>query len=347
MVKGLLSHLENALGPKISANNRQFLYFGGTAYLGIPQSEEFLELYIEGLKKYGLNNGTSRGNNVQLGIYDKAETWAAERFGATAALITSSGYLATQLAVKQVSSFGEVRYAPDTHPALWLSEAPHVPQSFKDWALAIVEEINESTVENWVLITNSMNNLYPERYDFSFIKALNKKVVIVIDDSHSIGVNNDGLGLLPIIPKCENVEIIIVASMAKALGVDAGLILGSQKMIDLMKQSNEFMAASPPAAASLYAFIHATEIYRNNLIKLKNNINLLANVLDQNNGWDFIADFPVFLAKNVELSDQLEQKGILISAFPYPDKSGPIINRIVLSSWHCEKDINELIKALR
>lgn len=345
-MKIAFNNLQTQLGPKITNGNREYLYFGGTAYLGIPQSDEFLKLYLEGLKKYGLNNGTSRGNNVQLGIYAEAEHYAAKRFGADAALITSSGYLAAQLVIKQFQGFGEIRYAPDTHPALWRNERPKIYQSFDEWALNIVEEINASSKENWVLITNSMNNLYPNRYDFSFIKKLKKHVVVVIDDSHGIGINNKGLGVFPALPKCDNVETVIVASMAKALGVDSGIILGAQKSISLMKQSNEFLGASPPAAAGLYAFIHAEEIYANSLAKLKNNMNVLAKSLARNERWEFIKDFPVYLAKNAELSSALQQKGILISSFPYPNKKGPLINRIVLSSWHNELDIEELIKAL-
>jgi 8-amino-7-oxononanoate synthase len=341
-----LNYLQSPIGSKITDNDKIYLYFGGTAYLGIPQSDDFLKLYLEGLKKYGINNGTSRGNNVQLGIYDDAETCAAKRFGAEAALITSSGYLAAQLAVKYTSGFGEVRYAPETHPALWNSENPKVNQSFNNWALDVVLEINQSQQENWVLITNSMNNLYPERYDFSFIKKLNKKVLLIIDDSHGIGVNNNGLGVCKSLSISANIEIVVVASMAKALGVDAGLILGSEKIITLMKQSNEFLGASPPAAAGLYAFMHAEEIYDANLAKLKNNMNLLANQLAGNENWNFITDFPVYLAKNTDLSRILKQKGVLISSFPYPDKDGPMINRVVLSSWHNTSDIKELITAL-
>lgn len=345
MIKESLNHLRSPLGSKIITGGKQYLYFGGTAYLGIPQSADFLELFLEGIKKYGLNNGTSRANNVQLGIYDEAENSAALRFGFDAALITSSGYLAAQLAIKQVISFGEVRYAPDTHPALWLDKTPEIHQSFAHWAINITEEINESNIANWVLITNSMNNLYPERYDFSFINRINKKVTILIDDSHGIGVNNNGLGVLPDLPTCDHVEVIVIGSMAKALGIDAGIILGSRHIIESMKLSYEFLGASPPAAAGLYAFTHGIEIYNTALAQLKNNMDLLQHRLNNNN-WVFIKDFPVYLAKNTDLSDTLKNKGILISSFPYPHKNSPIINRIVLSSWHNELDIQELFKAL-
>src|SRR5690606_27332331 len=97
----------------------------------------------------------------------------------------------------------------------------------------------------------SLNNLFPERYDFSFLKHIHpdKDVTIIVDDSHGIGLLDHGRGILNLIAAPENVQVIVVASMAKALGVDAGLILGPQEAITQLKKSNVFMGASPPAAA--------------------------------------------------------------------------------------------------
>ncbi|RYG02651.1 MAG: aminotransferase class I/II-fold pyridoxal phosphate-dependent enzyme, partial [Chitinophagaceae bacterium] len=214
--------LSSPLASKIKVNGDEYLYFGGTAYLGIPQSEEFLELYLIGVKKFGLNNGTSRSNNVQLGIYDEVEAYASQQFGSQAALITSSGYLAAQMVIQNLANFGKISYAPATHPALWLNGEPKVGGSFADWSAGLVKEINVSQEQNWVIVSNSMNNLYPEIYDFSFIRQLTKNVLLVVDDSHGIGINNNGLSALSTIPQCENVNVVILASMAKALGVDAG-----------------------------------------------------------------------------------------------------------------------------
>jgi len=342
------NQLNAPLSSKINIDEQNYLYFGGTAYLGIPQNNEFIKLYVKGIEHFGLNNGTSRNNNVQLGIYDDAEKHAANRFGSESALILSSGYLAAQLIVKELSAFGEIRYGPATHPALWLKEDPKTKGSFNNWAKKIVEDINSSVKKNWILISNSINNLFPEIYDFSFINQINKEkqVVLIVDDSHGIGVNNNGLSALSAIPKCENVDVLLIASMAKALGVDAGLILGPEKIIKQLKQSNEFLGASPPSAAGLFAFMHADEIYKNEWSKLQENIALLSNVLTNNGDWHFITGFPVFFYKNVDLSAKLLKRNILVSSFPYPDKDGPIVNRIVLSSWHSKADIHELITNL-
>lgn len=340
------------LSQKISAeilyHQENYLYFGGTAYLGIPQNKEMTELYIKGLELYGLNNGTSRGNNVQLKIYDDAEISIAKRFGAEAALITSSGYLAAQLTVSTYAKSGVVRYAPNTHPALWQNENPSVTTTYTTWSTNIVAEINGSDDDNWVLISNSLNNLVPEIYDFSFVHQINpsKKVVLIIDDSHGIGLLNSGSSVFSNLHHAANVEIVVVASMAKALGIDAGVVLGAEKSIAKLKQSDIFYGASPPAAAGLYAFIHAEQIYQNAYNKLQQNVKLFKQKLTNKNDWHFVADFPVFLSKQPAIDQRLLEHKILISSFPYPDRNGKNLNRIVLSSWHSENDILKLVAAL-
>lgn len=342
--------LTSPLANKIVAKGDEYLYFGGTAYLGIPQNSNFIKLYTEGIALYGLNNGTSRGNNVQLGVYNEAETFAANRFGAEAALITSSGYLAAKLTVRLRlhGHCGEIRYAPNTHPALWLNGSPENYLDFAQWSKEIVAEINGSKSKDWVLLSNSMNNLYPEIYDFSFIKnfSTNKNITLIIDDSHGIGLLNGGNSVLQSLPKSTNVEIIVVASMAKALGLDAGVVLGSNKSISKLKQSDEFYGASPPAAAGLYAFVQAQDIYRSSYKKLQENVKIFKQQLANKNEWHFVDDFPVFLSKQPAIMQRLLEKKILISSFPYPDRNGENLNRIVLSSWHSETDILQLVAAL-
>ncbi|KQR71925.1 aminotransferase class I/II-fold pyridoxal phosphate-dependent enzyme [Pedobacter sp. Leaf176] len=323
-----------------------YLYFGGTAYLGIPQNPEFIELFTEGIKKYGLNNGTSRTNNVQLGIYDDAEKVAAHRFKAEDALITSSGYLAAQLTVKGLSGFGKVIYAPSCHPALWLDDQVPNRKPFSEWKVETLALINNAKEQNWVLISNSMNNLFPEIYDFGFLEEIHhdKKVILIVDDSHGIGINNGGLGSFVALPKKDNIDCVIVASMAKALGLDAGLVLGSSKIIQQLKRTNTFIGASPPAAAGLYTFIKGEHIYKEAWDKLQENIDLLSSKLSL--VWNFEIGFPVFFLNNPELASRLLPNKILISSFPYPDANSELINRVVLSSWHSPPEIDYLASCL-
>lgn len=341
--------MTSPISRNISLANENYLYFGGTAYLGIPQNKAFHALYLEGLNRFGLNNGTSRNNNVQLDIYNQAEQFSATYFGAEAALITSSGYLAAQLTIKQLATSGEVRYAPATHPALWLNDVPKITGGFTEWSKSIIKEINESNINCWVIISNSLNNLYPELYDFSFVKEIDtqKQVVLIVDDSHGIGITNAGKGIFPALPQQENIETVVIASMAKALGVDAGLILGSERIISQLKETNEFLGASPPAAAGLFAFMNASSIYQEEHQKLMYLTSSLSEILKEDGQWKYASNFPVFLTSEPGMEDYLKKQQILISSFAYPDKNGSPINRLVLSSWHTPTDIEELILALR
>jgi len=338
--------INQPLSSTINLSGKEYLYFGGTAYLGIPQNEDFIKLYVDGIKKFGLNNGTSRSNNIQLGIYNEAEIEAADRFKAEAALITSSGYLSAQLTVKELSNFGLVIYAPSTHPALWKEKQPDAGGTFKDWSKEVVEKINAAPEKNWVLIGNSMNNLIPEIYDFNFLDEIDKdnNIILIVDDSHGIGVNNNGFGAYIKLPKLNNVENVVVASMAKALGVDAGLILGSKKIINQLKSTNTFIGASPPSAAGLFAFSNGAEIYQNAQTKLYVNIALFEKGVNTKS--TFEANFPAFLFEDADLANKLLQKQILISSFPYPGTNKASINRVIISSWHSEEQIQKLILAI-
>jgi len=342
-----LTGIPGPLALNISLNGQDYLYFGGTAYLGIPQNADFMALYLGGLQKFGLNNGTSRGNNVQLGIYDEAESYAAQYFGAEAALITSSGYLAAQLLVKSFAETGTMLYAPQTHPALWLNEAPRVSGSFAEWAENTVEHINNSKQNKWVLVSNSLNNLFPEQYDFSFLTRIQpgNEIILIADDSHGIGVLDDGRGILNAIPAVDNAKVLVVASMAKALGVDAGIILGSSTLIGRLKKGNEFLGASPPAAAGLYAFMQAADIYRTELEKLKVLMHYFAGKINRED-WEFMDGYPVYFSKDANMYGKLRKKNILISSFPYPDHTGQPLNRVVLSSWATNQSLDQLLKAI-
>ena len=344
------NQLDAALGPEINYCDQRYLYFGGTAYLGIPQNETFLRHFMEGVRMFGLNNGTSRNNNVQLGIYDEAEDVAASRFGAEAALITSSGYLAAQLTVHHFATWGQVLYAPQTHPALWVSGNPQVYGSFGYWSRHVVEVINKSKERRFVLISNSLNNLFPERYDFSFLKAIvpGKEIMLIVDDSHGIGILNQGLGCFESLPRLPFVKPVVVASMAKALGVDAGLVIGSAAVIGELKKTPVFSGASPPPAAALYAFMRSGDIYAAELLRLQALCRyFVAGLGTLKAEFAAIDYFPVYLSENQHLATALLEKQVLISSFAYPDQNGELLNRIVLSSWHTEEDLDILLSTIR
>ena len=341
--------LEEGTSRKIKLKNQSFLFFGGTAYLGLQDNREFIQLYIDGLKQYGINNGTSRGNNVQLAIYPKAEEFASSYFGSESALVLSSGFLAAQLVVKTFSSYGEVLYAPESHPALWEGIEPNKEAiSFNNWLRKTVTYINQSSEKKFVIVANAINALVPEYYDFSKLLALStrKSVILIVDDSHGIGVlGKEGKGILSILPQSSSIEPIVVASMAKALGLDGGLVLGSSSIINQLKQTSMFLGASPPSPAGMYTFINSAELFNQSFKKLKRNMEMF----EENSTLALISikDFPVYLSNDRNLAGHLLNHNIVISSFRYPNPNDPLMNRIVLTAAHQTQDIIALQNAMK
>lgn len=339
-------HLHQPTARTIVHEGNEFLFFGGTAYLGLLANREYIALYKEGIDRYGLNNGTSRTNNVQLGIYEDTEIYLAERFGYEQAALFSSGYLAAQATVKVLSKGRIVKYAPDCHPALWNAVNPNSDGSFQEWANAVVAEINDSSDDEFVLISNSLDNLTPRAYDFSPFDQINsdKKVILILDDSHGLGVlaRNRASVDADAIRRNPNLSLVLVASLAKGLGTDAGIVMASKEIITQIKSHPIFTGASPSSPAAFYALRHGQSIYEQAFSDLHRNIESFRKLLGGQSTLNSTANFPVFSSKDSHLYRFLIKNNILISSFPYPLQTSPLLNRIVISALHKEEDLSLL-----
>jgi 7-keto-8-aminopelargonate synthetase-like enzyme len=169
----------------------------------------------------------------------------------------------------------------------------------------------------------------------------------LIDDSHGIGIRGDqGEGIYSRLPQLPNIETFVIASMAKALGFDAGLILGNSAGVKNLRNSPVYVGSSPPSPGMLYAFVHAEEIYAQELHNLRGNLRLFTDLLESTKELFFINDFPVFLLLDDEIAVDLLKNGINISSFPYPDPKAKAIHRIVINSIHEKEELEILAKRI-
>lgn len=323
-------------------------FFGGTAYLGMPFNEEFKQLVFEGINRYGTNFGASRNNNLTLDVFAMAEAEAACRSKAEDSIIASSGYLCAQLVVQHFMGKCKFIYAPDTHPALWIGQPQPPKISFREWTNYAIDKVNNSD-KPVLLITNSLNNLVPEIYEFGWLNKINsdRKISLLVDDSHGLGITGkNGEGVYPGIPQLPNVQTIVIASLAKAIGMDAGVVLGTKKIIEDLRTSPVYAGASPPSPGFLFAYVNAAAIYQQELEKLRANMKFLSSFLDEEKSLYFLKDFPVYLINDSHAAEYLSSKGILISSFAYPDPASKVLNRVVLNSRHSKEEMRRLAEAI-
>jgi 7-keto-8-aminopelargonate synthetase-like enzyme len=324
------------------------IIFSGTSYLGIAQNRDFQQLIIEGLQKYGNNYGGSRLSNMVAPIFAEAEEALAKFIGAEAALSVSSGSLAGQLVVRFLEKKGlPMYYAPGTHPALWRQNIPS-SSNYEQWCEQMLDTIHQSR-QAVQIFANSIDPLYAKSFDFNWLKQIDNDIPItlVVDDSHGIGViGEDGEGIWENLPQLLNLKTIVVASLGKALGLPAGVILGDQSIINQLWNSPFFGGASPCLPAYLHAFLNATTIYKKAFAQLSLNINHFVAKVGFLDHFQYIDHFPVFYTQENELSSHLAKADIHISSFPYPSPNDPNITRVVLNSSHSAKDIQQLINLI-
>ena len=345
-----LFHLQSKIGRTIKMDNREYLYFSGTDYLGLDACPEFEDLVIKGIQKLGINHGLSRINNVRLDIYDDFENYFAEKAGADKSLLWSSGYLAGHATLSYVLDKADYIFlAPDTHPAILPEELnPDRSKSFKEWA-EFVHEVTETLKPQRILILgNAVDPLKPELHDYSWIGNLSRKhkYTVLLDDSHAFGIvgqhpfgTYDKWKFLP-------VQLLVSGSLGKGLGIPAGITLGSTSPIIGMANQKIFRSSSPPPQGYIWAFLHGHELIMQKFEKLQKNIQFFNGLMRNLKDIDGELGLPIYSFHERKWASQLEEEGIVVSSFPYPSPTDPWTNRIVISANHLLSDLDRLYIAL-
>ncbi len=331
-------------------NGQPHLFFSGTAYLCMNHNEAFTQLIQEGMRLYGTNYGSSRSGNFQIPVYEQAEAAMAERFQSETTLTLSSGFMAAQLVIRQYEGAGAFIYAPDSHPALLRTNKDYTTGSYEEWAGNLPEKVATHSSGELVILCNSLDPLKARKHDFSWVDALpdNKSITLIVDDSHGLGITGkNGEGIYASLKNKPGVELVVVSSLGKAMGLPGGVIIAEKEKISQFRKSPYFTAASPMAPAYLYAYLHAAGLYKSEREQLLQNILQFHSNLPKNGGFVVAEKYPVTYCNNYELAAFLLNRQILISSFAYPTPSDNTITRIIINSHHTAEDIQELIHALQ
>ena len=344
----MAQYIDSFPGREIEIQGKKYLYFGGTAYLGLQTDVDFQNLFIENIRKYGTNYGASRKSNVRLTIFEKAEAYLARFVGAQACATVSSGYLAGQL-VAQALTDKKHRYfyAPNTHSALYPVEAkPYT--TFTSLNIALKEHIRCHHNITPVVFIDAIDFSGCNYPDFTPLRMLPlNEIILVVDDSHGIGVvgENEG-GVYRMLAQLPVKELLVCCSLGKGFGIQAGAIFGKKERMAQLMQTSFFGGASPAAPAALATLIEAEDIYAKKRLTLQSHIGHFTETLKNPNMFSYMVGHPAFSFSNIQLTEYLEHKGIMLTNFPYPDLHSQLMSRIVISAHHRKDDIDRLTALL-
>ncbi|MEZ0487748.1 aminotransferase class I/II-fold pyridoxal phosphate-dependent enzyme [Fibrella aquatica] len=330
----------------IQHQGQDYLFFSGTSYLGMAQNRAMQALLSDGVQRYGLHFGSSRNGNLQLAVFEAAEAKLAELAGAPAALTVSSGMLAGQVVVNwlaSVVSSQSVGYqAPGTHPALWQP----LLNAQADWL-----PMQQEGVSPAYILTNSVDAIRSVTDSFDWLSKLptNQTIYVVIDDSHGLGILNNGQGIWPQLTQRladhQNVRLIVTASLAKAMGLPGGVIFSDPATLAALRRTAYFGACSPMPPAYAYAYLNADTLYAEARERLTQNVSLAEQLLGSTGLFKQAKGYPVFYTEHDDIAPKLLNNGIFVYSFAYPTAADKTNTRIVISAFHESEDV-EMLAAL-
>ena len=328
----------------IEINNEDYLYFGGTAYLGLPTHAEFQELIIKNILQWGTAHGSSRSANIQLSAYEEGERFLADFIKADAALTVSSGMLAGKLVVEILIPETDLFFHfPDTHTAIKVSNSLPVFIGNK-----LNPRLLDNTTEKITILTDSVPSFHIKPINLTILNSIpsNKEITLVIDESHSLGIlGTNGCGIFSTINLPNIKRKIMLSSLGKAFGLTGGVIASDSEFINNMSIHNTFVSSAGMNAAFVQTMADAAAIYLQQHKKLKDNLNYINTHLIKNRAVLFDPEYPLIYPKIEGINEIFTVNKIIVTNFKYATDTKDL-NRIVITANHKKEDLDTIIHLL-
>ena len=328
----------------IKIDNEKHLYFGGTAYLGLPPNKKFQKILCKNISRWGSAYGSSRNANIKLTAYEKGETFLAEFIKAEAAISVSSGMLAGRIVLDTLKPETDTFFHfPDTHVAI--SKAESLP-------FLINNQLNPRLLDKKpgkiTILTDAVTTNTVTAVELSFLEQIpkHKEITLVIDESHSLGIlGANGCGIFSNINQPNIKRKIMVSSLGKAMGLSGGVIAANNDFIQKIKENNTFVASAGMNPAFVKTLADAESLYLKQYKKLKKNLAYINSKLIPNKNILFNSDYPVIYPKIDNINAILASNKIIITNFKYTSEND-YLNRIIITANHKKKDLDKIIEIL-
>ncbi|BBU22997.1 8-amino-7-oxononanoate synthase [Mycobacterium xenopi] len=227
-------------------------------YLGLSQHPEVVDGGVQALRTWGAGSTGSRLVTGDTELHHELECELAQFVGAPTGLVFSSGYTANLGAVVALSGPGSLLVSDaQSHASLVdacrLSRArvvvtPHLDVDAVDAALASRQE------ERAVVVTDSVFSadgaLAPVQQLYEVCRR--HRALLIVDEAHGLGVRGaGGRGLVHELGLAGAPDVVMTATLSKALGSQGGAVLGPPEVRDhLIDAARAFIfdTALAPAA---------------------------------------------------------------------------------------------------
>ena len=261
-------HLDRALRPRAADDG--VIDLASNDYLGLSTHPEVVQGAIEATRRWGAGSGGSRLVTGTTADHQALESELADFTGHPAALVFSSGYTANLGAVVALSGRGSLIVSDGgSHASLVdacrLSRARVVVVERGDTS-AVERALRGRSEERALVVTDSVYSADGHLAPLGALHDVCERhgAVMLVDEAHGLGVRGDGgRGLVDESGLTRHENVVVTATLSKALGAQGGVVLSSGRVRDhLIDTARTFIFDTGLAPASVGAARAALAVLR-------------------------------------------------------------------------------------
>lgn len=364
---GLYTHVRTIASPQgawLTVDGKQVLNFCSNNYLGLASHPRLVEASCQATAQYGVGPGAVRSIAGTMTLHVELERRLAAFKGVEAAITFQSGFAANLATIPAIVGREDVIFSDQLNHAsiidgCRLSRATIVayPHTDVDALEDLIKE-HGPRYRRKLIVTDGVFSMDGDIAPLPCLAELAQRYgcILMVDDAHGEGVlGRGGRGIVDHFD-LHGVVDIEVGTMSKAFGVMGGVVAGSRRLIEWLRQRGRpFLFSSAmtvPDVAACLAAIDLLEESTELVDRLWDNARYFK-VKMQELGFDTGKSetpiTPIMLGEAPlaqEFSRRLFAEGVFAMAIGYPTvPKGAARIRVMPSAAHTREDLDFAIRA--
>jgi glycine C-acetyltransferase len=364
---GLFTNIRTLSSPQgawLIVDDQRVLNFCSNNYLGLANHPALVEAAQSAISRYGIGPAAVRTIAGTMDIHLELERRMAAFKGVEAAITFQSGFNANIAAIPALVGREDVIYSDELNHAsiidgCRLSRAKIIRFAHcnPDDLRKQIEASQDAGYRRALIITDGvfsmdgdvapLDKLYEIAHDFDYM--------LMVDDAHGEGVlGKGGRGIVDHFDLHGKVDV-EVGTLSKAFGVVGGVVAGSQRIVDWLRQRGRpFLFSSAmtvPDVAACLAAIDLLEASSELVDRLWENTEYFKQemqALGFDTGLSTTPITPIMLGEAPlaqKFSRRLFEEGLFAMAIGFPTvPRGKARIRVMISASHSQEDLNQGLK---
>ena len=365
---GLFTHIRTLTSPQgawLVVDGKQVLNFCSNNYLGLANHPQVVEAAKQAIDRYGIGPAAVRTIAGTMGLHLELERRLAAFKGVEAAITFQSGFTANLATLPALVGKEDVIFSDELNHASIidgsrLSGATIVRYAHRDPAdlERQIAACKATGYRRGLVVTDGVFSMDGDMAPLDAILAVARRhdCVLMVDDAHGEGVlGRGGRGIVDHFGLHGQVDV-EVGTLSKAFGVVGGVVAGSQRIVDWLRQRGRpFLFSSAmtvPDVAACIAGIDLLEGSTELVDRLWANTETFKREM-QGLGFDTGASTtpitPVMLGEAPlaqDFSRRLFEAGVFAMAIGFPTvPRGKARLRVMISAAHRPEDLDRGLSA--